>query len=364
MVINSNSTDLESVYTGKKVFLTGHTGFKGAWLLSWLHLLGAEIKGYALKAETENSLYNIVQGDSICNSIISDIRDEKKLKDEILDFKPDFIFHLAAQPLVRVSYEIPTETFAINAIGTTNLLDAVRYLKKSCTVVIVTTDKVYDNKEWIYPYRENDSLGGYDPYSASKACAELIIASYRNSFFNPLNYSEHCKAIASARAGNVIGGGDWSKDRIIPDIVSALSQKEKVYVRNPMSIRPWQHVLEPLYGYLLLGAKLSENPLQYSGAYNFGPYAEDTLSVQDLVKRAISFWEEGDYYTSDANSINQLHEAKILRLDISKAISDLGWHPKLTSDKAISWTIDWYKKGSAILNKNFTFEQISTYYKL
>lgn len=355
---------LNSIYSGKKVFLTGHTGFKGSWLLSWLRLLGAEIKGYALNTINENDLYNCIQGDTICESVIADIRSKETLKNEILQFEPDFIFHLAAQPLVRVSYEIPVETFEVNVIGTANVLEALRFLEKPCVVVVITTDKVYENKEWIYPYRENDSLGGYDPYSASKACAELVIGSYRNCFFNVLNYSKHGKAIASARAGNVIGGGDWSQDRIIPDVVRALSRNESINVRNPSAIRPWQHVLEPLYGYLLLGAKLTEDPIKYSGVYNLGPYAEDTLSVEDLVKVAICLWGKGDYYKLDFNSADQPHEAGILKLDISKAINELSWRPKLTSDKAISWTIDWYKKADDVSKKSFTFEQIFNYSNL
>jgi CDP-glucose 4,6-dehydratase len=355
---------LTSIYSGKKVFLTGHTGFKGSWLLAWLHFLGAEVMGYALNSENENSLYNCIEGDTICKSTIADIRSEETLKNEILKFEPDFIFHLAAQALVRLSYNIPLETFGVNIIGTANVLDAVKFLNKPCAVIIVTTDKVYENKEWIYPYRESDNLGGYDPYSASKACTELVVNSYRNSFFNISNYTKHQKAIVSARAGNVIGGGDWSQDRIIPDIIRALSLKEKIYVRNPMSIRPWQHVLEPLCGYLLLGTKLIENPIKYSGAYNFGPHAEDTLLVEDLVKKVISLWGEGDYYTPDSHTTDQPHEAGILKLDISKSIQELNWLPKLTSSKAISWTIEWYKKVGKISQKKFIFEQISNYSNL
>lgn len=352
---------LKSKYQNKKVFITGHTGFKGSWLLACLHVLGAKTKGYALDPNSSEDLYNCIDGDALCDSVIADIRLKDKLSKEIVDFEPDFIFHLAAQPLVRLSYEIPLETFDVNVIGTGNLLDAVRLLKNECSVVIITTDKVYENKEWIYPYRENDNLGGYDPYSASKACAELLVNSYRNSFFNTNYYSTHKKGIASARAGNVIGGGDWAKDRIIPDIVKSLNRSENVFVRNPTSVRPWQHVLEPILGYLILGAKLNDEPLKFSSAYNFGPNPEDALSVEDLVKLAIKIWGTGDYYTPE--SINQPHEAKTLKLDINKATQELGWFPKLNSFEAIFWTMNWYKKSNQAEQKDFTFEQIVDYLK-
>lgn len=336
-----NYQHLAHYYQGKKVFLTGHTGFKGSWLLYWLHLLGAEVKGYALAPESDVDHYNIIKGDDLCESVIADIRDGARLIKEVQEFEPDYVFHLAAQPLVRLSYEIPSETFAVNAIGTANVLDAVRALKKKCTVILITTDKVYENKEWHYPYRETDRLGGYDPYSASKACAELVISSYRNSFFNPATYSVHQKTIASARAGNVIGGGDWAKDRIIPDIVRALQKDEVISVRNPKSIRPWQHVLDPLGGYLHLGAKLAENPGGFSDSYNFGPFSEDNLTVEELVNQALGYWEKGQYATP--NLTDQPHEAGLLKLDISKAINELKWEPQYDAKTAISVTLAWYK---------------------
>ncbi|TGE07940.1 CDP-glucose 4,6-dehydratase [Hymenobacter fodinae] len=333
--------DFKAVYQGKKVFLTGHTGFKGAWLLQWLHLLGAQVKGYALAPEQEDDLYNLIKGDTLCESIIADLRDREKLETEIVSFQPDFIFHLAAQPLVRLSYEIPADTFAINAIGTAYVLDAVRKLEKPCTIVLITTDKVYENKEWVYPYRETDRLGGYDPYSASKACAELVINSYVQSFFNPAAYEQHRKGIAVGRAGNVIGGGDWAKDRIIPDIVRALQLGQPVKVRNPKSVRPWQHVLEPLGGYLVLGAKLAAEPLNYGGAWNFGPHAEDNKTVGDLVSIALKIWGSGSY--EQPSLTNQPHEAGLLQLDISKATTKLKWQPKYTAANAIHKTLNWYK---------------------
>ncbi|MCS7005430.1 MAG: CDP-glucose 4,6-dehydratase [Cytophagales bacterium] len=331
----------EQTYKGKKVFLTGHTGFKGAWMLYWLYHMGAHVKGYALAPETPDDLYNVIKGDTLCESVIAEIRDRERVKKEILAFEPDFVFHLAAQPLVRLSYEIPIDTFEINAIGTANVLDALRFLEKPCIAVMITTDKVYENKEWVYPYRENDRLGGYDPYSASKACAEIVIDSYCKSFFNLKEFDKHQKAIAITRAGNVIGGGDWSKDRIIPDIARALQKKEDVIIRNPNAVRPWQHVLEPIDGYLYLGKKLVENPFQYAGAYNFGPLLEDTITVKELAQIAIQHWGEGRIQTPQLSG--QPHEAGLLKLDISKAMTLLGWKPKLNSAQAIAMAIDWYK---------------------
>jgi CDP-glucose 4,6-dehydratase len=331
---------LRDTYKGKKVFLTGHTGFKGAWMLKTLSLLGAEVKGYALAPQTKDDLFHLIDGDTICTSVIADLRDKKRLEEELVSFQPDFVFHLAAQPLVRLSYEIPAETFEVNAIGTANVLDAVRLLEKKCDVVLITTDKVYYNNEWIYPYRENDRLGGYDPYSASKACAELVIDSYRNSFFNTKHYDTHKKAIAVARAGNVIGGGDWSQDRLIPDIAKAFAIEKPVVIRNPQSVRPWQHVLEPVIGYLLLGAHLAVEPLQFSQAYNFGPHLSDALPVEEMLKLAISSWGKGEYTVEKAEG--QPHEAGLLKLDISKAINELNWQPKMNAQQAVSMTMDWY----------------------
>lgn len=334
--------ELKTVYKGKKIFLTGHTGFKGSWLLKTLSMLGAEVKGYALAPENEHDLYHVINGDDICDSIIADLRDKEKLIKAVMLYKPDFIFHLAAQPLVRLSYQIPAETFDVNVIGTANLLDAIKLSEQPCNVVMITTDKVYHNNEWLYPYRESDALGGYDPYSASKACMELLISSYRNSFFNKENFGTHHKAVAVARAGNVIGGGDWAKDRLIPDIIRALSKREKIEIRNPDSIRPWQHVLEPLLGYLMLGAKLQSNPDRYSTAYNFGPNANDALPVIDMVKLAIESWKTGEYFVN--RPIDQPHEAGLLKLDISKAIGELGWAPKNNAAQAVQITINWYKE--------------------
>lgn len=332
---------LRTTYTGKKVFLTGHTGFKGAWLLAWLHQLGADVKGYALAPNSEPSLYQLLDGDALCESVIADLSQREVLEQALLSFQPDFIFHLAAQPLVRLSYDIPVETFAVNALGTAHLLDAVRRLDKPCTVILITTDKVYENQEWLYPYRENDRLGGYDPYSASKACSELVINCYAQSFFNPAEYDRHRKGVAVGRAGNVIGGGDWALDRIIPDIVRALGAGQPVQVRNPHAVRPWQHVLEPLGGYLLLGARLATAPTQFTGAWNFGPHLQDTLPVSALVDTGLQAWGSGTYETPAQTG--QPHEAGLLKLDISKAINTLGWHPRYSAAESIRNTIAWYK---------------------
>lgn len=330
-----------SFYGGKKVFVTGHTGFKGSWLVKILSMLGAEVKGYALPPATDPDLYHVLGIDNLCTSVFGDIMDREKLVREITDFAPDVIFHLAAQPLVRLSYEIPAETFAVNAIGTAHVLDAVRKIDKPCTAVLITTDKVYHNNEWDFPYRENDRLGGYDPYSASKACAELVIDSYRNSFFNRKDYGNHKKAIVATRAGNVIGGGDWAKDRLIPDIVRALHNGEEIVLRNPAAVRPWQHVLEPLSGYLLLGYLATERYDTLSDAYNFGPNPEDTLTVEQMTSLAIDIWGTGKYRVVQNPSAP--HEAGLLKLDISLVKARLGWTPAMNAHEALKLTLQWYK---------------------
>jgi CDP-glucose 4,6-dehydratase len=352
---------LSSYYNKKQVFITGHTGFKGSWLTATLHALGATVKGYALAPEYENGLFDLLQAHQVGESVIADIRDRNRLRQELLAFQPDYVFHLAAQPLVRRSYEIPAETFDVNVTGTANVLEAVNSYPGKCTVIAITTDKVYENKEKDILYTEADLLGGYDPYSASKACAELVVSSFRSSFFNTANYSRHQKALASVRAGNVIGGGDWSRDRIIPDIVRALQQQKTIDVRNPVAVRPWQHVLEPVGGYLLLGGLLAEQPLQYSKAYNFGPLPNDHLSVKELVEKAIESWGSGSWL--DVSDPGSLHEAGLLKLDISRARTELEWQPKWNATQAIQQTIDWYKK-DILQQADYTFQQIKAYFAL
>lgn len=348
---------IERYYHGKRVFVTGHTGFKGSWFITWLYILGAHVKGYALTTNNQD-LYNLISSAFTFESVIADIRNAEKLQAEVINFRPDFIFHFAAQSLVRHSYEVPAETFEINAIGTANVLEAAGKVSNKCTIVVITTDKVYENNETGHFYKESDQLGGFDPYSASKAAAEIVVSSFRNSFFNLKNYRVHQKAIASARAGNVIGGGDWSKDRIIPDIIRSLSAGQPVKVRNPTAVRPWQHILEPLSGYLLLAVLLHENPLPLSGAYNFGPKTDDHLPVRKLVDLAISCWGSGEWV--DVSDDTQLHEAGLLQLDISKAKNVLGWKPKLNSKEAIEWTVDWYKQSKED-RLDFTLQQIKNY---
>ena len=327
---------------GKKVFVTGHTGFKGSWLLCLLEFFGAEVMGYALESNTDPSLFSVVQGDKLCRSVIGDIRDVSFLQKSILDFKPDFIFHLAAQPIVLTSYKIPAETFEVNVIGTANVLDGMKLLDKPCIGVMITTDKVYENSETGQAYKETDRIGGYDPYSASKACCEIVIDSYRKSFFNPVEYKKHQKSIASARAGNVIGGGDWAADRLIPDVVRALSGDKVIKIRNPQSVRPWQHVLEPLSGYLKLAEKMFYNPQQFASSFNFGPDLNDVMTVREMSEMALKIWGEGEIVFSENN--NLLHEAGLLNLDISKAKEQLNWNPKMKAEMALIYTIDWYKE--------------------
>lgn len=351
-----------SFWRGKRIFLTGHTGFKGAWLSILLRHLGAVIKGYALAPET-NSLYRDIGGDAFVDSTIADIRDLHRLRHEISNFAPDFIFHLAAQPLVLASYNAPVETYETNVLGTVHVLESLRQLDKPCQAVMITTDKVYENREWIYPYRETDRLGGFDPYSSSKACAELVVASMRSSFFSPKDYAKHGKGVAVARAGNVIGGGDWAENRIIPDIVRALAGGSPVQIRNPGSVRPWQHVLEALMGYLLVAQRmaLSSEPEEWGEAWNFGPIDGAVVTVEELVAQSISIWGSGAYECERDRT--QPHEAGQLRLDCSKAVGVLGWRPKMDTHASIGATIEWYKAvlkgGKSPLEA--TEQQISAY---
>ncbi len=333
--------NLQSAFKNKKVFLTGHTGFKGAWMLQILHWLGADVKGYSLAPEKPQDLFNQIEGAKLCNSVIADLKDAATLQHEIENYQPHFVFHLAAQALVRRSYAEPVDTFMVNAMGTANVLQAMRLLQKPCVGLMITTDKVYENPERGLPFSEEDKLGGYDPYSASKAAAEIVIDSYRRSFFHPEKYSDHQKAIASVRAGNVIGGGDYADDRIIPDIIRAIEKKEKVVLRNPLSVRPWQHVLEPVAAYLLLAAKMVEQPVALSSSFNFGPEPNDEKSVEALTQIFLKAFDREDGYEIVHSSENP-HEANLLLLDSSKAKRQIDWHPKLDAITAINWTANWY----------------------
>ena len=347
---------LKNNYSGKRIFLTGHTGFKGSWLTALLHHLGAEVKGYALAPKNEKDHYNIIDGDEICHSEIRDIRDLDGLKSSLQTFDPHYVFHLAAQPLVIDSYLDPVYTYAVNVMGTAHVLEAMRGLEGACIGILITTDKVYKNHEWEYPYRECDELGGFDPYSNSKACSELVIDSYRSSFFNPSKLDEHQKKIASARAGNVIGGGDWSDNRLVPDIVKSVHVNEEVVLRNPDSVRPWQHVLEPLVGYLVLGARMNEDDeSSFSEAWNFGPDNMERISVGALTDLAQTYWGRSEREVRLTKAMH--HEAGLLKLDISKAKSLLGWYPVLSQKDSIKWTIDWYKH---YLNKTKSARDLTT----
>ncbi len=353
--------DFRAVYSGKRVFLTGHTGFKGSWLTLWLHRLGAEVKGYALAPEGAPNHYEAIGGDALCTSVIADIRDADRLRAELTAFRPDVVFHLAAQPLVRRSYTEPVETVATNALGTVHLLEALRGLAAPCSTVVVTTDKVYANREAHYAYREGDALGGYDPYSASKACTEILAASWRSSFFHLEQISAHGQSIATGRAGNVIGGGDWAADRIIPDAVRALEAGAPLQLRNPGAVRPWQHVLESLYGYLLLAARQAADGARYADAFNFGPGAADEMTVRELADIAVRAWGSGSVLETPDGTAP--HEAGLLMLDNGKALRELGWRPQLAAEEAIHLTIDWYKRYSAApaAAREVTSSQIAAY---
>ena len=329
-------------YKNKRILVTGHTGFKGSWLALFLTELGAQVMGISLAPKTSEDFYVVNHLDRLCDSHICDICDFSSIQEKITQFQPDIIFHLAAQSLVRYSYLNPLETYQTNVMGTANILEAMKNIKSKCAVVVITTDKVYENKEWNYPYRESDRLGGKDPYSASKSCAEMVVFSYQHSFFHPEKWESHQKAMATARAGNVIGGGDWSQDRLVPDIIRATQSDSEIIIRNPEAIRPWQHVLEPLYGYLLLGATLYDNPLNYSGAWNFGPYPEEVVKVEEVVQASINILEKGSYRVE--KNRNAPHEAITLKLDISKSLHSLNWQPRLKTNEAIKWTLSWYKE--------------------
>ena len=346
------------VYEGKKVFLTGHTGFKGSWLALWLKELGAEVMGYSLEPNTNPSLFNLCEIDKDIKSIFGDIRDSKRLEQAMIEFQPDIVFHLAAQPLVRLSYNEPKMTYETNVIGTLNVYEAAKKCKSVKSIVSITTDKCYENKEWEYGYRENDPMGGYDPYSSSKGCAELLTSSYRNSFFKEIGVN-----LASTRAGNVIGGGDWAEDRLIPDLVRAISNNKPLIIRNPIATRPWQHVLEPLSGYLWLGSQLLQGKNQFSCGWNFGPNDSDVLSVEEILKISLNEWGRGSY---EVDKSAHPHEAKLLKLDISKARAELKWHPVYEAKTTIAKTIEWYKNfydNKNIDIKECTINQIKEYVK-
>jgi CDP-glucose 4,6-dehydratase len=363
LVIEKGSSTPEFSWQGRRVFLTGHTGFKGGWLALWLAKLGAQVRGYALDPCTEPNLYSVAHVGSVVEDVRGDIRDGAKLEAAMRDFAPEVVFHLAAQPLVRLSYEDPIGTFETNVIGTARVLDSVRRTPSVRAVVSVTTDKCYENKEWIWPYRETDPLGGYDPYSSSKACAEIVSAAFRQSYF-PVDklgsIGGHHVALATARAGNVIGGGDWSTDRLIPDLVRGFLSGKAVLIRRPNAIRPWQHVLEPLHGYIRLAEQLLTHDSRYAKAYNFGPTEEDARPVSWIADRMASTWGNGASWLID--EAPSVHEAQYLKLDASRARADLGWTPLLRLETALDLLVHWYQAWQAGDDmQRFTLEQIDRY---
>ncbi|MDH5299866.1 MAG: CDP-glucose 4,6-dehydratase [Gammaproteobacteria bacterium] len=347
-------------WKGKRVLITGHTGFKGAWLSQWLHMAGAEVTGFALTPPSEPSLFDVISLNKRINSVIGDIRDLPSVLKVYADCRPEIVLHLAAQPLVRLSYREPIETYSTNVMGTLNCLEAARRTGGVRAFVVVTSDKCYENKEWEWGYRENEPMGGYDPYSSSKGCVELLTASYRNSYFPVSDWKKHGVAIASARAGNVIGGGDWAEDRLIPDMINCFMRNETVQIRNPNAIRPWQHVLEPLSGYLLLAEKLWCDGEVYAEGWNFGPSEYDAKPVSWIVDELVKSWGDGASWKLDGDY--HPHEAHYLKLDSSKARSRLGWIPRWDIQQALDHSARWYKaysQGEDMLS--FTINQILAY---
>lgn len=350
-----------SFWQGKKVFLTGHTGFKGGWLSLWLASMGAKVTGYALAPNTTPNFFNVAKVDSCLEkSYIADIRDLDKLQKVMSDAMPEIVIHMAAQPLVRYSYMNPVETYATNVMGTVHVLESIRALDSVRAAVIVTTDKCYENKEWAWGYRENEPMGGYDPYSNSKGCAELVTSAYRQSYFSPKKYAQHQVAVASARAGNVIGGGDWSEDRLIPDAIKAFEANQPLMIRNPLATRPWQHVLEPLAGYLVLAQALYQVGAKFDGGWNFGPRDDDARSVQEVINLLINNWGGNAVWQQDKSE--QPHEAHALKLDCSKARQYLNWVPKWTLEQAVENIAQWQHAYQRDINmQDVSLQQISQY---
>lgn len=332
-----------NVYNGKTVLVTGHTGFKGSWLSIWLNMMGAKVVGYSLDPYSERGNFEACHlHDRLLADIRGDTRDYEKLNQTIKQYRPEIIFHLAAQALVRKAYAHPKETYETNLMGSLNIMEAVRENDCVKTVVMITSDKCYENVEQIWGYKETDRMGGYDPYSSSKGCTELMISSYRNSYFNPKDYAKHGKAVASVRAGNVIGGGDWSADRLIPDCIRFIEAGKDIEIRNPIATRPWEHVLEPLSGYLRVGEKLIEDPVKYATSFNFGPHISANKTVWEVVSRLVDYYGKGKVV--DVSNPADLHENTLLNLDVTKAYVMLGWEARWNLQEAIEKTVDWYKE--------------------
>jgi len=351
----------DGFFLGKKILVTGHTGFKGSWLSIWLHMLGAEVIGVGLEPHSKRDNFVLSGiGAKIKADIRADIRDGKKIMEIFAECQPEIVFHLAAQPLVRLSYEQPVETYQTNVMGTINVMEAIRATKSVKVCVMITTDKCYDNKEQIKGYIETDPFGGYDPYSSSKGACEIAIQSWRRSFFNPNDYvKKHTVSIASVRAGNVIGGGDWALDRIIPDCIRALEAGKPIEIRSPKAVRPWQHVLEPLSGYMMLAQKMWENPTEYCEGWNFGPEAESVLTVWEVASTIIDNFGFGEL--KDVSATNALHESKLLMLNIEKAKTRLGWKPRLNAKQCAVLTSDWYKRYMTDNVYDLCFEEVEKF---
>ncbi len=350
----------KTFWSGKKVFITGHTGFKGSWLTSWLKLLGASITGYSLPPQTNPSLFQVANVAEGITSLNGNILDLENLQKAIQTQQPDIIFHLAAQPLVHYSYQNPIETYAVNVMGTANLLQAVRSIDSTRVVIAVTSDKCYENREWVWGYRESDAMGGFDPYSSSKGCAELVVSAYRRSYFNTKNYDQHRVALATVRAGNVIGGGDWSEDRLIPDLVRSFIKKEVVSIRNPNACRPWQYILDILRGYLMLTEQLWHKGGQLADAWNFGPNDENIKSVSWIADKSVAIWGNDAKWALTENKFP--HEATCLKLDCNKSRSILGWEPQMAIHDLLLQTLNWYKAHHHQENmEQFTLQQIKNY---
>lgn len=362
--VNGKFSSISAFWAGKKVFLTGHTGFKGSWLSLWLWHLGARVTGYSLSPNTSPNLFELAGVENhIEKSYLADIRDYDLLKEAVLRAEPEILIHMAAQPLVRYSYLNPVETYSTNLMGTVHFLEAIKACYSAKSVVVITSDKCYENKEWIWGYRENEPMGGNDPYSSSKGCVELIVNAYRDSFFPVNQYDNHHIAIATARAGNVIGGGDWSKDRLIVDAINAFQKNQQLLIRNPYATRPWQHVLEPLSGYLILAQALYECGVKYSGGWNFGPRNEDVRKVSEVIDLLVRYWGEDARWGIDLAA--QPHEATLLNLDCSKANNNLGWSPKWNLDKTIESIVQWhslFRKGVSV--NDISMSQIVEYQNL
>ena len=355
--------DVVNPWQGRRVFLTGHTGFKGGWLAMWLAGRGAKIRGYALAPESEPNLFTAASVASVLEDVRGDIRDYFKLESSMTEFGPEVVFHLAAQPILRRSYTDPLGTYSTNVMGTAHVLEAVRKTSSVRAVVCITSDKCYQNQEWVWPYREIDTLGGFDPYSSSKACAEIVCSAYRNSFFPMNRLSEHRVALATARAGNVVGGGDWSEDRLIPDLIRGFQAGQPVLIRRPKAVRPWQHVLEPLNGYMLLAEKLLDAPSQVCSSFNFGPNEEDAWPVERIATKLAEMWGGGATWIRD--SVPSVHEDHSLTLDTSRARRQLGWQPRLGIEASLEWTLKWYRdcQRGADMNQA-TLAQIARYEQL